>query len=123
MADMTQLPFSATVHLDFEPIGRRGPGRTDRALLDAARALGVALTSDCGGQGICGQCRVQLVDGHLSEVAEAEQDLLTAEDLAAGYRLACTAYPLSDCKLAVPPESLLSLIHISVANMRVIFDH
>ena len=119
---MTRLPFSATVHLDFEPIGRRGPGRTDRALLDAARALGVALTSDCGGQGICGQCRVQLIEGELSEVAEAEQGLLTAEDLAAGYRLACTAYPLSDCKLAVPPESLSAPMRVQVAGIEAAVD-
>ena len=104
-------------HLDFEPVGRRGPCRADQTLLDAARELGVALTSDCGGQGICGQCRVQRVEGQLSELAWAEQDLLTAEELADGYRLACTAYPLSDCKLAVPPESLSAPMRVQVAGI------
>jgi uncharacterized 2Fe-2S/4Fe-4S cluster protein (DUF4445 family) len=107
----------AHFHLDFQPVGRRGPCPSDQTLLDAARELGVALTSDCGGQGICGQCRVQVVEGQLSEVAWAEQDLLTAEELAAGYRLACTAYPLSDCKLAVPPESLSAPMRIHVAGV------
>lgn len=107
----------AHFHLDFQPVGRRGPCPSDQTLLDAARELGVALTSDCGGQGICGQCRVQMVEGQLSEVAWAEQDLLTAEELAAGYRLACTAYPLSDCKLAVPPESLSAPMRIHVAGV------
>ncbi len=103
--------------LDFQPVGRRGPCPADQTLLDAARALGVALTSDCGGQSICGQCRVQLAAGQLSEVTWAEQDMLTAAELAAGYRLACTAFPLSDCKLAVPPESLSAPMRIHVAGI------
>ncbi len=104
-------------HLDFEPVGRRGQCLADQTLLDAARELGVALTSDCGGQGICGQCRLQVVEGQLSDLTWAEQDLLTAEELAAGYRLACTASPLSDCKLAVPPESLSAPMRIHVAGI------
>jgi uncharacterized 2Fe-2S/4Fe-4S cluster protein (DUF4445 family) len=104
-------------HLDFEPIGRRGPCRADQTLLDAARELGVALTSDCGGQGICGQCRIKLVSGQLSEPTWAEQDMLTAAELVEGYRLACTAYPLSECKLAVPPESLSAPMRVQVAGI------
>jgi uncharacterized 2Fe-2S/4Fe-4S cluster protein (DUF4445 family) len=111
------MPSPSHFHLDFQPIGRRGRCRADQTLLDAARELGVALTSDCGGQGICGQCRVQVVEGRLSDPAWVEQDLLTAEERAAGYRLACTAYPLSDCKLAVPPESLSAPMRVQVAGI------
>ncbi len=116
---MTRITTSAVhhFHVDFEPVGRRGPCRADQTLLDAARELGVALTSDCGGQGICGQCRVQVVEGRLSEAAWAEQDLLPAAELAAGFRLACTAYPLGDCKLAVPPESLSAPMRVQVTGI------
>jgi uncharacterized 2Fe-2S/4Fe-4S cluster protein (DUF4445 family) len=116
---MTQLSPHAVqrFQIDFEPVGRRGLCRADQTLLDAARELGVALTSDCGGQGICGQCRVQVAGGRLSEATWAEQDLLTAGELAAGYRLACTAFPLGDCKLAVPPESLSAPMRVQVAGI------
>jgi uncharacterized 2Fe-2S/4Fe-4S cluster protein (DUF4445 family) len=116
---MTTITTSALhhFHVDFEPVGRRGLCQSGHSLLDAARELGVALTSDCGGQGICGQCRVQVIEGRLSEAAWAEQDLLPAADLAAGYRLACTAYPLGDCKLAVPPESLSAPMRVQVAGI------
>ncbi len=112
------MPSPSHFHLDFQPVGRRGRCRADQTLLDAARELGVALTSDCGGQGICGQCRIKLVSGQLSETTWAEQDMLSAAELAEGYRLACTAYPLSDCKLAVPPESLSAPMRIHVTGVQ-----
>ena len=75
-------------------------------MLEAAHALGVHLISLCGGKGTCGRCKVQLLEGQLSPLTETEKERLTARELQAGYRLACCAYPLSDVKLAVPPESL-----------------
>lgn len=112
------MPSSMTHYrLDFEPVGRRGAFPAGQTLLDAARELGVPLTSDCGGQGICGQCRVQVAAGFLSAVTEVERDLLTEAELAAGYRLACMAYPRSDCKLVIPPESLAVAMRIQVEGM------
>ena len=60
----------------------------------------------CGGAGSCGNCRVRRVDGELNPATQIEGETLTAEDLAAGWRLACQAVPLSDVRLAIPPESL-----------------
>jgi uncharacterized 2Fe-2S/4Fe-4S cluster protein (DUF4445 family) len=93
-------------HVDFEPIGRRGACPADNSLLEAARQLGVDLISLCGGQGTCGRCKVQLLEGHLSPATVAEQDLLSPHELELGYRLACQARPYSDVRLYVPPESL-----------------
>ncbi len=93
-------------HIEFEPIGRRGPCAAEGTLLDAARELGVDLVSLCGGQGTCGRCKVQLLEGQLSPLTPMERERLSPQELQAGYRLACCAYPRSDVKLAVPPESL-----------------
>jgi uncharacterized 2Fe-2S/4Fe-4S cluster protein (DUF4445 family) len=112
------MPSSMTAYrLDIEPVGRRGVCPADQTVLDAMRDLGVPLTSDCGGQGICGQCRVQVAAGSLSAVTAVERDLLTETELAAGYRLACMAYPRSDCKLVIPPESLAVAMRIQVAGV------
>ena len=92
--------------IDFEPVGRRGACRADQSLLEAARELGVDLVSLCGGIGVCEGCKVQLLAGQLSEPTLAEAELLTPDELAAGYRLACLTHPRSDCKIEVPPESL-----------------
>ncbi|RLE57926.1 MAG: ferredoxin [Thermoprotei archaeon] len=91
----------------FEPMGRRvraSPG----TILEIAREGNVPLRSDCGGRGVCGKCRVVIVDvkGEISEVSEVEKRHLTQEELARGYRLACQVKVLSGCVVVfVPPES------------------
>ncbi len=95
-----------TLAVDFQPIGRRGPCPAGGTLLDAARSLGVDLASVCGGHGSCGRCKVQLVAGKLTPITAREEARLSAAELAQGYRLACLAAPLSDCRVHVPAESL-----------------
>jgi uncharacterized 2Fe-2S/4Fe-4S cluster protein (DUF4445 family) len=95
-----------TVHIDFEPIGRRGEFPSAQSLLDCARQLGVGLVNLCGGTGSCGRCIVQIIDGDVTEPARGESEFLSPEELTEGYRLACQAVPLGDCIVRVPPESL-----------------
>ncbi len=99
---MQDEPFT----VDLEPIGRRvevAPGQT---LLDGARQAGVGLVAVCGGAGVCGKCRVRLITGTLTDPTPLEQAHLSAEELAAGWRLACQAQPTSAVKLDIPPDSL-----------------
>jgi uncharacterized 2Fe-2S/4Fe-4S cluster protein (DUF4445 family) len=95
-----------TVIVDFEPVGRRGECPTGQTLLVCARQLGVDLVNLCGGMGTCGRCKVQVITGQVSETTAKERGLLTPHELEEGYRLACRAIPLGDCKVCVPPESL-----------------
>jgi len=95
-----------TVHIDFEPVGCRGECSKGATLLDCARQLGVDLVNLCGGSGTCGRCKVQILEGQVSELTSRERELLAPQELAEGYRLACRAVPLGNCKVQVPPESL-----------------
>ena len=52
----------------------------------------------CGGHGKCGKCRV-FATGDLSDPSAVERDLLSAEELASGVRLACLTYVLGDCRV------------------------
>lgn len=52
----------------------------------------------CGGHGKCGKCRV-IARGELSDPTDAEIDLLTADELSGGIRLACMTYALGDCEI------------------------
>ena len=110
------------VTIDFEPVGRRGPCPDGGTLLDAARSLGVDLASICGGNGSCGSCRVQLVAGALTPVTLNEEAELSTAELAQGYRLACLAEPLSDCRVHVPPESLTALQRTQVEGLEVLAE-
>ena len=108
----TDMPES--FRIDFEPLGRRGESRHGQTLLDAAQAAGVGLASVCGGVGTCEECRLRLVSGKLTSPTLVEQASLSEEDLAAGFRLACQAEPLSDVKLDIPPESLSTAQRLQV---------
>ena len=93
-------------HVDLEPIGRRVTIATGQTLLDAARTAGIEMVAVCGGAGLCDTCIVRPLTGHLSPLTRTEQDGLSAEQLAAGYRLACQTEPLSDLKVEIPPDSM-----------------
>ncbi len=113
MRDMTSY------QVDFEPVGRRGACPAHRSLLDCARWLGVDLVSICGGQGTCGRCRVQVLAGAVTEPTAREREVFTPQELAAGYRLACQTIPLSEGRVAVPPESLTSPQRTQVEGLAV----
>lgn len=53
---------------------------------------GVGLNSYCGGQGICGKCRVRL-SKNVPIPTELERAHLSAEEIKEGIRLACGLYP------------------------------
>ena len=80
------------------------------------------LASVCGGSGSCGSCRVQLVAGKLTPVTLNEERELAAAELALGYRLACLAEPLSDCRVHVPPESLTALQRTQLEGLDVLAE-
>ncbi len=105
--------------IDFEPVGRRGDCPEDLSILEAARHLKVELVSLCDGQGTCGHCKVQIVSGEVSPPTEAEQAVLSPHELQEGFRLACQAYPRSDLRLRVPPESLSAPQRTQVEGLEV----
>ena len=106
-------------HIDFEPIGRRGACARDQSLLDCARYLRVDLVSVCGGIGNCERCKVQVIAGQVTRPTLEEEASLSQRELEQGYRLACQAFPLSEVKLHVPPESLTAPQRTQVAGLDV----
>jgi len=73
-------------------------------LLRAALSAGVHINASCGGEGVCGKCRVILEEG---QVECPDTSLLTRDELSQGYRQACQCRVVSDIVVRIPPESLL----------------
>ncbi len=71
-------------------------------LIRAAMDSGVHINASCGGEGVCGKCRVIIESG---EVDGGVSEMLSAEDREKGYRLACLAKVKSDLTVRVPTES------------------
>jgi len=73
-------------------------------LLRAAMQAGVHINASCGGEGVCGKCRVIVDQG----VVESEQtDKISPADFELGIRQACKTIIKSDLDVTIPPESQL----------------
>jgi uncharacterized 2Fe-2S/4Fe-4S cluster protein (DUF4445 family) len=75
-------------------------------LLEAAEKAGVYLNSLCGGEGVCGKCRVQIVKGN-AKVNGHSVAFFTKEEIEKGYVLACQTPVKEDLEVLIPPESRL----------------
>jgi len=109
----------AAFTIDFEPVGRRGECRKDESLLACARRLGVGVGSICGGKGTCHSCKVQVLSGTISKPTPNEREAFNSQELKEGWRLACQTYPTSDCKIAVPAESMTTPQRVQVEGLEV----
>lgn len=92
--------------VDLDTAGLRVQVGAGQSLLDAARSGGVELVALCGGAGTCGTCRVRVIEGPCSPPTLEELATLSAEESAAGTRLACETKPCGHVRVSIPPESL-----------------
>jgi uncharacterized 2Fe-2S/4Fe-4S cluster protein (DUF4445 family) len=111
-----ELPMK-TYQVIFQPSGRRGEVPEGKSVIEASRELGVEIESVCGELKVCGKCKVKVEGGfferygitsspdHLSPFAEEEEEFVTPDEKAQGYRLGCAARILGDVLIFVPEES------------------
>ena len=98
----------ASFTLDFQPYGIRLVCEKPLTLLDAARQVGVPLRADCGGEGVCGKCRVQILSAHKSLAhSEAEEAHISKENLEQGFHLACETVISEDASIFIPTASVI----------------
>jgi uncharacterized 2Fe-2S/4Fe-4S cluster protein (DUF4445 family) len=77
------MPF-----VTFLPQNIRVEAASGASLLDAAHEAGAILDAECGGEGVCGKCRVRIVSG---PIPPGSADFLPQNLLDAGCILACKA--------------------------------
>ena len=86
----------------FLPEGECVSVPPEKTLMEAAELAGVNLISPCGGDGVCGKCRVVIKQGN---VAAQATSLLSREEIRCGYVLACQTKVVGDVEVEIPPES------------------
>jgi len=86
-------------------------------IIRAALEAGVHVNASCGGEGVCGKCRVLIEDG---TVEGGISEKLSDEDQKRGYRLACQAVVKSDLVVRIPVESAIdsSVLKLQAAPRR-----
>src|SRR5665648_480743 len=91
--------------IDLEPLGKRVLLHQDKNIVDAALLAGLDLVTSCNGLGICGSCKIRLMNGKLSAITEEEKNQLSTLEINEGIRLACQTSPKTDVKIFIPPSS------------------
>ncbi|MGA2028197.1 MAG: 2Fe-2S iron-sulfur cluster-binding protein, partial [Syntrophobacteraceae bacterium] len=99
-----------TYKIKFLPHGKEITCAESENVLHAAMEAGVHVNASCGGEGLCGKCRIIIEKG---DIEGGISEHLSKEDIHAGYRLACRSRVKSDLTVRVPVESE---INASVLN-------
>jgi uncharacterized 2Fe-2S/4Fe-4S cluster protein (DUF4445 family) len=86
-------------HAGKEQTVRVPPGVT---LFDAASWNGIAIDSTCGGHGTCKKCRIR-IEADPPTPTSLDIRAYNADELKAGWRLACRATAVKDTTIEVPP--------------------
>ncbi len=89
--------------LVLEPSGLRISIDEQTTILDAIRMVGLHVSSECGGRGTCGKCRVTLNPAPTPTAGEVK--LLQKQDIDNGVRLACQHGISSDTRAVLSHSS------------------
>ena len=63
-----------SVSVIFQPIGRKAEIEPGETIWSAAEKAHVPLASICGGQSICGKCRIRIIAGNVNSISPVERD-------------------------------------------------
>jgi uncharacterized 2Fe-2S/4Fe-4S cluster protein (DUF4445 family) len=99
------IPQGVTVEID--------PGKD---LFQALTVSGIYIVAYCGGQGICGKCRVRL-HGNAPTPSELDYTHLSSEELDEGIRIACGLYPEDGDVVEVPVPASASTYKLEIEDI------
>ncbi len=98
------------LNVRFLPHNRSIDVPVGESLIRAAMAAGVHVNASCGGEGVCGKCRVLIEEG---EITGGVTERLSPADIEKGYRLACLSKLESDVTVRIPVESSVDTTALS----------
>ncbi|MFA6008698.1 MAG: ASKHA domain-containing protein [Desulfobacteraceae bacterium] len=99
---VTFLPHNTVVEID-----------SGETIIRAAMDAGVHVNASCGGEGVCGKCRVIIESGDVKGEVSA---MLSKEDLEKGYRLACLSKVDADLVVRIPTESVVDANALNIVG-------
>ncbi|MDI6758815.1 MAG: ASKHA domain-containing protein [Candidatus Omnitrophota bacterium] len=92
--------------ITFYPDNKTIEAEKGKTILSAAISAGVYINSSCGGDGVCGRCKIILKKGLLLTQPTGRISLKEREK---GFYLACLSTAQSDVQIEIPEESRLDL--------------
>ncbi|MGB7033242.1 MAG: ASKHA domain-containing protein [Syntrophobacteria bacterium] len=105
----------------FQPVGAKIEVEKKSSILEAAAEAGIYINSLCGGEGVCGKCRVQITHGEAKPTSHSMR-FLSREEINAGFVLGCQTEIKDDLEVWVPPEARLEEEQILTTESMVCYD-
>lgn len=99
----------------FLPFDKEIKVRKGQNLLSCAVDAGVFIHSSCGGDGVCGRCKVVIKKGEYKTLPTGR---ISSDDRKKGIVLACLTTVLDDLEVFVPPESRLDFEKATEEELR-----
>jgi len=91
--------------VSFSPDNKSIQVEKDKTILSAAISAGIYVNSTCGGDGVCGRCKVKVKRGEVNSQASG---IITAEERKNNIHLACLTTIHSDLEVEIPANSRLN---------------
>ncbi len=89
-------------HIKFLPSEKTVQVENGTTLLEAAGKAGIVLSNLCGGDGVCGRCRMVVKEGN---VTGHSASMLSAEETNAGTVLSCISHVEGDVVAEIPEST------------------
>jgi uncharacterized 2Fe-2S/4Fe-4S cluster protein (DUF4445 family) len=91
--------------VSIQPDGKTVIVLEGTTIYEALGEAGVIIKSECGGSGVCGSCKVRIIEG--GYVQEGSERYLTKEEIEGGTVLACRTRITGDLMVEIPVGSRL----------------
>lgn len=89
--------------VSIQPDGKNIHVLDGTSIYEALGEAGIIIKSECGGSGVCGSCKVRVLEGKYEQ--HGSERHLSKEDIDKGLVLACSARVLGDMKVEIPTVS------------------
>ena len=86
-------------NITVQPSGKVYEYEPGGTLLEILLAQKIFVDNPCNGKGVCGKCRVRVLNGDLEAPGETELRLLKEDELSSGVRLSCLVKPSCDLEV------------------------
>ncbi|GAB5045668.1 ASKHA domain-containing protein [Thermodesulfovibrio sp. TK110] len=87
------------------------------SLLQLLQKQGIYIPASCGGKGICGRCKIKVLEGSISSNSFLG---ISEADKTEGFVLACQSFPQSDILIELPAQLITVSERIALAKAELI---
>jgi uncharacterized 2Fe-2S/4Fe-4S cluster protein (DUF4445 family) len=96
-----------TIELIFQPSNLQLKIPSNLTILQVAQKSGINISSECGGKGTCGKCKVRIEKGRkgLSSLTKKEIHYLSDDEIDQQFRLACQTRLSTNSTIFIPEQS------------------